>query len=111
MSVRDVSVSMNILSKTRVIVTQASIEMLAVHTGLDRDEPQAAGYKSQLLSHPSLVHGSFYFAISVRTAGYAVKQREARLAVTSQLSGRTSCAPKRNFCLHICVPSVVALTA
>ena len=63
--------------------------MRAVLTGPDREEPRAAAYKSQPLSHPRLVYDSFYFAISGRTNVYAVKQGNIRSARASERSGLT----------------------
>jgi hypothetical protein len=57
-----------------MVCYKASIEMRAVLTGLDREVPRAAAYKSKPLSDPGLVHGPFCFAINVRAAVYTVKR-------------------------------------
>jgi hypothetical protein len=62
---RGVSLIMNIL---RVAVAKASIEMRAVLTGLDREEPRAAGYKSlAVLVQDSSSFVLFYYQLPDRS--------------------------------------------
>jgi len=74
---------------THVVVTNRRSKCSLFLPARTERSPQAAAYKSQPLSDPRLVYGSFCFAINGRTDVYAVKRGNIRPALASELSGLT----------------------